>query len=769
MRFDQNLQRPDLRHDHHNWRDGQNQNQSNYQPQTSVQRPGSPSSQDGRSWARWQQVHPGSSIQDYKNWYSQYGSQGDTISGEAHDRLGPFYNHDKNQQYQARREGVENHVRSRNFATLRWMTNERRNIWNDIVARRDSVNARQLIQTYEQEGDLDHGEWLRAQLASWGGATPNPVSNPHAAWLHRRGHRISTVPPGGFRPPPPVSPPELEVEGSDIPETTEYVENAALRSGRPAPPHRAPEAPRPPELNPTPPDSPQPFAGEFGLGTDIPSSKTSSGWLANFLKPSSKTTEVAPVIHPAVSDADAYLIQQGLMPEPITVHGEFGVAAPAAPRGSSVPRAPGRIAAPISSYRTAVQAPHSALPVRSLVSRPILAHNIPYSPRPSSPEGRYVENRYEQNQYGQNRYEQNQYGQNQYGYGDPYQQIAGQAPYEGTDTTIYVAPPLAPTAPDAPTSDDSGIVSEVLSGVKGLLGMKDASPPENDDGSDVSGEFGHPGGSQNHQNQKRPMLHPSHPRIQHPQQSQQNRQNQQNQQNQQQGGSGGDGGGYDDGSSGGDDQYSDDGSGDMGSEGWTGRRQRFSVNGGREERNNFVNAPIVSRGFYGGRYAWHNGDYVYVEDSNQENWANPLNSSLFDVKVSPFMGELQQLASWSRGGDVPDFDQGQAGGIGELRQLSSWARGRQKFNERSPFGIGELQQLASWSRGGRVPDFEQNNSGIGEMRQLSSWARGRQNFSERSPFGVAEMGTRSTHEEKKHSISAGWSGRRKQSRFQFGC
>jgi len=31
------------------------------------------------TWNRWQQVHPGSSPQDYRNWVSQYGQYGATI------------------------------------------------------------------------------------------------------------------------------------------------------------------------------------------------------------------------------------------------------------------------------------------------------------------------------------------------------------------------------------------------------------------------------------------------------------------------------------------------------------------------------------------------------------------------------------------------------------------------------------------------------------------------------------------------------------------
>ena len=36
-----------------------------------------------QSWQRWQQVHPGSSYQDYQNWVQQYGAQGATINGEG--------------------------------------------------------------------------------------------------------------------------------------------------------------------------------------------------------------------------------------------------------------------------------------------------------------------------------------------------------------------------------------------------------------------------------------------------------------------------------------------------------------------------------------------------------------------------------------------------------------------------------------------------------------------------------------------------------------
>ena len=35
------------------------------------------------SWQRWQQVHPGSSYQDYQNWVQQNGAQGATINGEG--------------------------------------------------------------------------------------------------------------------------------------------------------------------------------------------------------------------------------------------------------------------------------------------------------------------------------------------------------------------------------------------------------------------------------------------------------------------------------------------------------------------------------------------------------------------------------------------------------------------------------------------------------------------------------------------------------------
>lgn len=34
------------------------------------------------TWARWQQVHPGTPYSDYSNWYNQYGRSGGSINGE---------------------------------------------------------------------------------------------------------------------------------------------------------------------------------------------------------------------------------------------------------------------------------------------------------------------------------------------------------------------------------------------------------------------------------------------------------------------------------------------------------------------------------------------------------------------------------------------------------------------------------------------------------------------------------------------------------------
>lgn len=46
-------------------------------------RPGAPTSARGlNTWARWQQVHPGTPYSDYQNWYQQYGSSGAQINGE---------------------------------------------------------------------------------------------------------------------------------------------------------------------------------------------------------------------------------------------------------------------------------------------------------------------------------------------------------------------------------------------------------------------------------------------------------------------------------------------------------------------------------------------------------------------------------------------------------------------------------------------------------------------------------------------------------------
>ena len=42
------------------------------------------------TWARWQQVHPGSSYQDYQNWWTQYGQQGATIQPDVPKKGGGF-------------------------------------------------------------------------------------------------------------------------------------------------------------------------------------------------------------------------------------------------------------------------------------------------------------------------------------------------------------------------------------------------------------------------------------------------------------------------------------------------------------------------------------------------------------------------------------------------------------------------------------------------------------------------------------------------------
>jgi len=48
-----------------------------------IGQPAPPPQMGMNSWARWQQIHPGSSYQDYQNWWNQYGSQGASINGEV--------------------------------------------------------------------------------------------------------------------------------------------------------------------------------------------------------------------------------------------------------------------------------------------------------------------------------------------------------------------------------------------------------------------------------------------------------------------------------------------------------------------------------------------------------------------------------------------------------------------------------------------------------------------------------------------------------------
>lgn len=44
------------------------------------------------SWARWQEVHPGSPYQDYQNWWAQYGQQGATIQPDVPKKGGGGFN-----------------------------------------------------------------------------------------------------------------------------------------------------------------------------------------------------------------------------------------------------------------------------------------------------------------------------------------------------------------------------------------------------------------------------------------------------------------------------------------------------------------------------------------------------------------------------------------------------------------------------------------------------------------------------------------------------
>jgi peptidoglycan hydrolase-like protein with peptidoglycan-binding domain len=51
-------------------------------PHPGVAQPGMPGGGGMNTWARWQQVHPGTPYSDYQNWFQQYGQTGATINGE---------------------------------------------------------------------------------------------------------------------------------------------------------------------------------------------------------------------------------------------------------------------------------------------------------------------------------------------------------------------------------------------------------------------------------------------------------------------------------------------------------------------------------------------------------------------------------------------------------------------------------------------------------------------------------------------------------------
>lgn len=179
------------------------------------------------------------------------------------DRDVKFYDNRKNVRVEGARDGAALLRRDREFRRLEWLTPERISLWQDIVSKKDPERARRFIQVIEQEGDLDHGEWLRAQMTSWGAAPPPAVSSAHEDWLKDRGHYVPQ-PDAGFD----ASIPVLEPWGPQG--IVDRVERAIRRIDRPSPAISAtPERPRPPELHPGSPQPPQPH-GDFGLGTVIP-------------------------------------------------------------------------------------------------------------------------------------------------------------------------------------------------------------------------------------------------------------------------------------------------------------------------------------------------------------------------------------------------------------------------------------------------------------------------------------------------------------------
>jgi hypothetical protein len=178
-----------------------------------------------------------------------------------------FYDNRKNVRIEGARDGAALLRRDRDFARLDWLAPERASLWADIARKQDPERARAFILAQEQSGDLDHGEWLRAQVTSWGAAPPPPLTADHGDWLKRRGHYVPDTPEGFDASVPVVDPwgPQGLVD---------RVERAVRRRDRDVPAISAtPDRPRPPELHPGSPQPPQPH-GDFGLGTVIPASAT---------------------------------------------------------------------------------------------------------------------------------------------------------------------------------------------------------------------------------------------------------------------------------------------------------------------------------------------------------------------------------------------------------------------------------------------------------------------------------------------------------------